>query len=29
VRASDGSRLHEIVQAMAAGPIPRGEFNPQ
>jgi L-aminopeptidase/D-esterase-like protein len=29
VRASDGSRLHEMVQAMAAGPVPRGEFNAQ
>lgn len=29
VSASDGSRLHEVVQAMEAGPVPRGVLNPE
>lgn len=26
-KASDGSRLHELAQALAAGPVPPGEVN--
>jgi hypothetical protein len=27
VSTSGGDRLHELCQALAAGPIPRGQFN--
>jgi len=27
-RASDGSRLHEVAQALRAGPVPPGQVNP-